>query len=118
LETIKTLLKNYALDDGYLKNRKVLNRKGFEHYRNHKKTVQELIVFNDRLFVEIPTTEVNREICDEYLRVIEKRAIELIEKHPDLKNNLKSYLALQKEECDILKNELEGVIWVIKKRSS
>ena len=64
---------------------------------------------------EISTTEVNTKINDEYLKVIENRSIELIDQYPELKKNINNYLDLQREECDIIDKELEGMIWVLKK---
>ena len=106
------------IDDGYLKKREVLSRKGYEHYQNYEKTVQELTFFNDRLFTEISTTEVSRKINDEYLKVIENRGMKLISQYPELEKDLKNYLDLQREECDILNSELEGMIWVLKKAAA
>jgi hypothetical protein len=90
-------------------------RKGYEHYRNYEKTVQELTFFNDRLFTEISTTEASRKINDEYLKVIENRCVKLIRKYSELEKDLKNYLDLQREECDIINSELEGMIWILKK---
>jgi ubiquinone/menaquinone biosynthesis C-methylase UbiE len=101
------------IDDGYLMKTDVLSRKGFEHYRNYEKTVQELTFFNDRLFTEISTTEVSRKINDEYLKVIEKRGMKLISQYPELEKDLKS-----REDCDILNSELEGMIWVLEKAAA
>jgi ubiquinone/menaquinone biosynthesis C-methylase UbiE len=104
-----------VIDDGYLKKRDVLSRKGYGHYRNYEKTVEELTVCNDRLLSEIPTTEVSIRINDEYLKVIENRSIELIDQYPELEQDLSNYLDVQREECDVLNSELEGMIWVLKK---
>jgi len=104
-----------VIDDGYLSKRKFLNRKGYMHFRNYKKTVEELTMFNDRLLTEIPTTEVSIKINDEYLKVIENRSIELIDQYSKLEKDLNNYLDLQREECDILNSELEGMIWILKK---
>jgi len=103
------------IDDGYLKRKSILDRKGYHHYRNYEKTVKELTYFNDNLISEISTTESSKIINDEYLVAIEKRCAELITQHPQLENDLKNYLDLQKEECEILNNELEGTIWVLQK---
>ena len=70
---------------------------------------------NESLLTQIPTTEVSIKINDEYLKVIENRGIELIDQYPDLEKDLNSYLDLQREECDILNSEVEGMIWVLKK---
>ena len=104
-----------VIDDGYLKKREFLSRKGYMHYRNYEKTVEELTMFNDRLLTEISTTEVSIKINDEYLKVIENRSIELIDRYPVLEKDLTNYLDLQREECDILNTEIKGMIWVLKK---
>ena len=104
-----------VIDDGYLKRREVLSRKGYGHYRNYEKTVEELTVFNDRLFTQIPTTEVSIKINDEFLKAIENRSIELVAQYPELEKDINSYLDVQRKECDILNSELEGMIWVLKK---
>ena len=104
-----------VIDDGYLKKRKFMSRKGYKHYRNYKRTIEELTMFKDHLWTEIPTTEMSMKINDEYLKVIENRGSELIDQYPELKKDLNSYLDVQREECDILNSELEGMIWVLKK---
>ncbi|MEA1897026.1 MAG: class I SAM-dependent methyltransferase [Bacteroidota bacterium] len=103
------------IDDGHLKNRDSLSRKGYRHYRNHEKTIEDLTIFNDRLMAEIPTAEASKKIYNEYLKVIEKRSIELVDQYPELEKDLINYLYLQREECDILNSELEGMIWVLEK---
>jgi cyclopropane fatty-acyl-phospholipid synthase-like methyltransferase len=103
-----------AIDDGYLKKREFFSRKGYRHYRNYKKTVEELTMFNDRLLAEIPTTEMSKKINEEYLKVIENRSIELADQYPEIEKDLNRYLDNQREECDILNSELEGMIWVLK----
>ncbi len=101
------------IDDGYLKKKEFLNRKGYGRYRNYENTLQELTAFNHHLFTEISTSEVSRKINDEYLKVIENRSAELIAQHPELEKDLKKFLNIQREECDILNCEVEGIIWVL-----
>ncbi len=103
------------IDDGYLKRKTTLNRKGYSHYRNYEETVKQLTSFNDNLISKISTTESSKKINDEYLEVIEKRCTELITKHPQMENDLKKYMDLQKEECEVLDKEIEGTIWVLQK---
>lgn len=103
------------IDDGYLKKRDILNRKGYAHYRNYENTVKELTSFNDDLISEISTAELSKKINDEYLEVIDRRCTELIAQHPQLEKELEKYINLQKEECEILDKELEGMIWVLQK---
>ncbi len=104
-----------VIDDGYLKKREFLSRKGYRHYRNYEKTIEALTMFNDHLLTEISTTEVSIKINDEYLKIIENRSIELIDQYPELEKDLNSYLHLQREECDILNSEFNGMIWVLEK---
>jgi SAM-dependent methyltransferase len=103
------------IDDGYLKDKELLSRKGYGHYQNYNDTVQSLTKFNDQIVAEISTSEVSKQINTEYLTVIEKRGAELILQHPELKIKIEKYIDLQREECNVLDQELEGIIWVIKK---
>jgi len=103
------------IDDGYLKNHTRLNRKLYEHYRDHKATIKELTSFNDTLIDEIRTNEVNKRMNEEYLKVLNKRSNELTLQHPELKADLNEYIQLQREECEVLDRELEGIIWILKK---
>lgn len=104
------------IDDGYLKNGKSLSRKGYGHYRNHEDTIRELTFYDDKLIREIDTNELSGRINYEYHNLIEKRGKELIALHPELENEIKSYIDLQAEECDVLKNQIDGAVWLLQKR--
>jgi ubiquinone/menaquinone biosynthesis C-methylase UbiE len=104
------------IDDGYLKNKKKLNRKGYAHYRSHAESVRNLTSLGDQLVREINTSENNREICEQYLTVIKDRGEELKAKHPELKNDLDAYIDLQAEECEVMEREIEGALWVLRKK--
>jgi ubiquinone/menaquinone biosynthesis C-methylase UbiE len=104
------------IDDGYLKNKKKLNRKGYAHYRSHAKSVKDLTSLGDQLVREINTSEYNREICERYLRIIKKRGQDLIVRYPELKKDLNAYINLQAEECEVIYREIEGALWVLQKR--
>jgi len=103
------------IDDGYLKKGDRLNRKGYAHYRNHDKTVEELTCYGDRLIDEISTAEATERINKDYLQIIRKRGKELVKLKPELKSTIESYIALQVEECRIIEEETEGALWVIRK---
>jgi len=104
------------IDDGYLKNQNSLNRKGYEHCRDHENTIRELTTLNDILVNEINTSAVSKKINEEYLEVISKRCSELILQHPELEEDLNTYIRLQVEECSVLNDEIEGAIWVLQKK--
>lgn len=118
VKTLRTQVKPggyIIIDDGFLKNKEVLNRKGYDYCRDYKTTIDELKAFGDSLVSEISTNEVSKNINEEYIKLIDKRIMELIAENPDLEKDLKKYLALQREECEILDTEVEGRIWVLKK---
>lgn len=118
IKTLRTQVKPggyIIIDDGYLKKRELLDRQGYEHYRNYEKTVAELTAFDDLLIREVSTTDVSKEINNEYLHLIGKRIVQLIDRHPDLENDLNNYLDTQRDECGILDKELDGRIWILQK---
>ncbi|MCD4730256.1 MAG: class I SAM-dependent methyltransferase [Bacteroidales bacterium] len=104
------------VDDGYLQTRDSLNRKGYGHYRNHKNTISELTSYGDKLIMEINTTDISRQINDEYMHVIEKRGKELVTKHPEIKEEIEAYILLQHEECEVIDKEIEGALWLLQKK--
>lgn len=104
-----------VIDDGYFKKGIRLNRKGYAHYRNHDQTIEELTSYGDVLIDEISTAEATERINKDYLKIIRKRGKELSKLKPDLKSTLEAYIALQEEECQIIEEKIEGVLWVLKK---
>jgi cyclopropane fatty-acyl-phospholipid synthase-like methyltransferase len=103
------------IDDGYLRKRNNIQRKGYEHYKDHEKTINELTFYNDLLLREINTTASSLKINKEYLHCIEKRAHELIVEYPEIENDIRNYIQLQAEECDVINDEIEGALWVLQK---
>ncbi|MDI6766787.1 MAG: class I SAM-dependent methyltransferase [Bacteroidota bacterium] len=103
------------IDDGFLRKSDSHKRKGYEHYKNYETTLQELLAFNDHLIKEVSTSAVSKKINEEYMNFIRKRGYELIQKLPELENEIRSYIRLQEEECEVLENEIEGALWVIQK---
>ena len=106
------------IDDGYLRNIDVLRRNGYQHYKKHGSTVRELTAFKDLLIKEINTTDLSSKINNEYIQAIEKRGRELIAKYPELSRDILGYIHLQKEECDIIANHLEGALWLLQKQDN
>jgi len=106
------------IDDGYLKKRQHLKRKGYEHYRNYDNTIQALTAYNDILIKEMNTTDLSQKINKEYLEVIGKRCAELMGQRPELREDLTVYMRRQEEECRILDEELEGAVWLLQKKGN
>lgn len=105
------------IDDGYLKTKSSVNRKGYAHYKDYQETVNDLLSFKDQLIEEVNTTEKSIRINYEYLSSIEKRAAELMIRNNEIKSRIEKYIKLQREECDFLKEEVEGAVWLIRKRN-
>lgn len=103
------------IDDGFLKNKKLSNRKGYAHCKDSETTLKELMSFGDYLEYDTSTVEISKNINSEYLKVIEQRGNELIKLNPNLKDYIQEYLALQREECEFINNEFEGRLWVFRK---
>ncbi len=103
------------IDDGFLKKDDSLNRKGYEHCKNYNDTVRELTHFGDQIVDQINTSATSNKINKEYHTLITKRGEELISKHKELEKDIRDYILLQEEECNVLENEIEGVLWVIQK---
>jgi cyclopropane fatty-acyl-phospholipid synthase-like methyltransferase len=104
------------IDDGYLKHKDSLKRKGYDHYKNYHETIRELTSYGDQVIREINTSEFSKELNVTYLKLIKKRGKELIARHPELKKDISSYITLQTEECEVLDTQIEGALWVLKKQ--
>jgi ubiquinone/menaquinone biosynthesis C-methylase UbiE len=105
------------IDDGYLRKTNALKRKYYEHYKNHKDTIKELTAFNDLLLQEISTTDVSLKINNEYMISIKKSGKELLAQHPELEDDINTYIQLQAEECDVINNQIEGALWLLQKNN-
>lgn len=107
-----------VIDDGYLRKANSLKRKGYEHYKNHEDTIEELTAFGDILLQEINTTDVSLKINDEYMNSIAKRGQELVAQHPELEDNINAYIQLQADECDVINNQIEGALWLLQQNKT
>ncbi len=105
------------IDDGYLRSKPSLNRVHYEHYRDHETTIRFLTAFNDRLLKEVNTTKESIGVNEIYLLAIEKKGRTLMTRQLDLAEDIEAYLKGQKEECNIIGQEIEGAIWVLQKAS-
>ncbi|MBN2367332.1 MAG: class I SAM-dependent methyltransferase, partial [Calditrichaeota bacterium] len=106
-----------VIDDGFLKNEKSLQRIGYEHYRTHQESIEELTRFGDHLIQEVNTTGVSLKINEEYLRKIKNRGSELKEIHPELAEDIEAYISRQQEDCRIIDEKLEGALWLLQKKT-
>ncbi len=104
------------IDDGYVKQDPLLLRKGYNHYKIHEETLEELTAFGDYLVTEINTRDFSEKINAEYLKVIEKRGKELMKSYPELQSDLSDYIRTQVEEYAFINEYIEGALWVLQKK--
>jgi hypothetical protein len=103
------------IDDGYVKKGNHLSRRGYEHYKSYEETKKDLTKFNDILQKAISTQNQSLEINNFYTKVLKKRISELTKRFPHIHKGLSDYYNEQLEECQFLENEIEGVLWLLKK---
>jgi cyclopropane fatty-acyl-phospholipid synthase-like methyltransferase len=104
------------VDDGFLNGPSKIKRQGYEHYVSHEDTIKQLTSFDDILLNEIITEEESKSINEKYLKVIKKRANNLTDRIPGLKEPINCYIKNQEIECDILDKNITGAIWLLQRK--
>ena len=104
------------IDDGYLKNKLRLKRAGYFHYTNHETSIRALTSFGDQILREINTTDLSKRINFDYLESMSRRSVQLAVHHPELANEIQSYMERQKEECKFIDEMIEGALWLLQKK--
>lgn len=104
------------IDDGYLKEARSSERAGYGHYRSHEESCRQLTSFADTVVEEVDTSALSESLDADYLALIEPRGRELAAKHPELREDIQAYIELQREECEVLRTEIVGALWVLQKR--
>ena len=119
IEVLRSQVKSdgyILIDDGYFKEGKKFNRKGYEHYQSYNDTVMELTKYGDEIIDTISTQDESVEINNFYTKSLKSRLEELSDLHPELKNDFQDYYKKQIDECHFIENEIEGIIWLIRKK--
>lgn len=105
-----------VVDDGFLKKGARLSRKGYEHYVPYVETLEQLNAHGDAILKEVSTEAETVSMNAQYLRLITKRARELLDCYPEAQDLLEKYVENQKVECEILDEYVSGAIWLLQKR--
>jgi len=119
IEALRSQVKSggyIIIDDGYAKRKTKLYRKGYSHYQSFDDTVLDLTKFGDTVISTVSTSEESVEINKFYSENLQKRITELEILFPEIKNDLHTYYSQQIEECNYLEKEVEGIIWLIRKK--
>jgi SAM-dependent methyltransferase len=105
------------IDDGFLKTGRPLLRKGYSHYVSHNEAISQLTAHGDFFRGEaLLTDEENRAINQRYLEAMKYRSLALLKKHPELREEVSSYIRNQEVECDYIDQNLKGAVWLIQKK--
>jgi 2-polyprenyl-3-methyl-5-hydroxy-6-metoxy-1,4-benzoquinol methylase len=104
------------IDDGFLKAKKKLEGKGYEHYRSHTETVKQLTSHGDSLLKEvILPDQVNAAVNARYMQAIENSGAGIMQREPHLKDAILKYIENQKLECRIIEEHLTGAVWLLQR---
>jgi 2-polyprenyl-3-methyl-5-hydroxy-6-metoxy-1,4-benzoquinol methylase len=106
-----------VIDDGFLKTENKLNRKGYAHYLSHTESIRQLTSQGDSLIGEILLEdEQNHAINQGYLEAMKRRRSDLLKKYPHLRKEVDDYIRNQEIECEIIEENLKGVVWLVQKK--
>lgn len=108
----KTIKRNgyIIIDDAYAKS------ENDKTYLTKKKWLEVIEDLGCQLIDEIPVDEQsNKNLLDEQMCFLQKRVNELKILYPDKHSLFDDYLSSQKDECDELENDINGVTILIKK---
>jgi len=104
-----------VIDDGFLKCPSKAERPGYRHFISHEQTLKLLTSHGDTLIKEILTEEESRAINGEYLKVIKKRAKNILKRNPDLKEPITQHVKNQEIECKMIYKNITGAIWLLQR---
>lgn len=104
------------IDDGFLKAGQSVDRPGYQHYAPHRETLEALTAHGDTLVCEVlyPDEE-TAAINWGYTAAIKKRAEQLKQKYPEIKESLHGYIQNQEEECRVIESSITGACWLLQR---
>ncbi|MBC8185372.1 methyltransferase domain-containing protein [candidate division KSB1 bacterium] len=104
------------IDDGFKKTDKGINLSGYEHYVPYEETIRQLTVCGDKIIQEkIFSRDEMKMMNDRNTELISKRVKDLAGKYPKLADKFYELLEMEKQECQILENDIPGAMWLIQK---
>lgn len=105
-----------VIDDGYLAHTSKSSRSGWEHYRGHDKTVQQLVSAGDTVLCEVVVPQEDlRSYNHNVIEAISRRGDDLTREHPELKGPLEEYLRWEKDESQALETETVWAVWLLQR---
>jgi SAM-dependent methyltransferase len=103
-----------VIDDGFLVGQAASKRVGYEYYRSHQDTVQQLQSRGDRIVQELQISRSELEECNaRNMNLIRLRAGEAARENPELAASLERYVESEEAECRFLENETTAAIWLL-----
>ena len=99
------------IDDGYLK-----GKEGYSGYLSHDETLAQLLYYGDKLLREVEySDEETRDINERYLKVINRRAKEIMGRRTDLVALLENYIHSQEQECERMDKYFRWTTWLLQR---
>jgi 2-polyprenyl-3-methyl-5-hydroxy-6-metoxy-1,4-benzoquinol methylase len=103
------------IDDGYLRDAKD-KVPGYEDYQDHESALRLLQSHGDRLVEELPCDPHRlKEWNERATLAIERRAVELAERQPSLRDKLRGYVENQRRETELLTGPIVPTLWVLQR---
>jgi cyclopropane fatty-acyl-phospholipid synthase-like methyltransferase len=104
------------IDDGFRAKNSRVNFPGYEHYVSYKETVKQLTAHGDTIIKEkvFPFEDIKL-MNQQDTEFITKRARNLAQQHPELADLFFHYVEQQKQECEIVENDIATAIWLLQK---
>ncbi len=104
------------IDDGFKKTDIEINLPGYEHYVSYEETIRQLTAHGDKIIQEkVFSRDEIKLVNDKNTELISNRVTDLAEKHPKLAKKFYELLEMEKQECQILENDIPGAMWMIQK---
>jgi 2-polyprenyl-3-methyl-5-hydroxy-6-metoxy-1,4-benzoquinol methylase len=105
-----------VIDDGFLAHESRLNQPGYQHYRPHEETIQQLTSHGDTLIREkiIPVAKL-KAYNQNNTELIRMRAHQLARRHPEMAKSFEQYIRWEVAESNLLETETIPAIWLLQR---
>jgi len=106
------------IDDGFLREVDHLERTGYAHMKSYAESVKLLLKCGDILTAEHQiNAKQTAQINSNYLKSIRIQSKILIQRIPEIKKELESYINSQVEEKKIIESNVTECIWILQKKT-
>ena len=106
------------IDDGFRLTSNEISFSGYDHYVSYEETIHQLTSHGDTILQEkvVPVEHIKIK-HQRNTELITKRVENLAREHPELTDSLSNFLEREKQECEILEQDVAWAIWLLQKAS-